>query len=431
MLFNAYLILAALLLTYSLLTTLFTWENRRFVRSRMRELHAYTPQGRVAIYAPCKGIDLELENNLRALLRQDYHDFEVYFVLESTADPACEVVRRLIAEHPQIAARLLIAGRATDCGQKVHNLRHATAEIPAGVKYLAFVDSDACPRPEWLRSLILRLDRPGVGAATGYRWFIPARPSLANHLLYAINSSIALFFGAGGNHLVWGGSWAIRREMFETLAVRDAWKGTLSDDLVVSRIMRRRRLRVLFQPPCMVASPLDRDLRSMCGFLRRQYLIGRFYASNLWLTGLGLGLLTWMVLVASLAIAVSATFVRTVPLWIPVAVFAAHYALNAFRAAIRQSLVHSYFPSFASALRRARWFDVWAGPLIGLVNMAGLVGAMFGHEFLWRGIRYRLRRDGQVDAVRHQNSSAEIVARSQVFVLDRTPVRAVPWKRAG
>ena len=36
MLFDAYLILAGLLLTYSVLLTLHTWENRRFVHSRLR-----------------------------------------------------------------------------------------------------------------------------------------------------------------------------------------------------------------------------------------------------------------------------------------------------------------------------------------------------------------------------------------------------------
>ena len=193
------------------------------------------------------------------------------------------------------------------------------------------------------------MDRPAVGAATGYRWFIPARPSLANHLLYSINSSIALFFGYGGRHLVWGGSWAIRRETFEKLAVREAWKGTLSDDLVVSRIMRQHRLRVLFQPPCMVASPLDHNLRSMFGFLRRQYLIGRFYAPKLWLAGLSLGVATLAIVVGSLAMAVSAAFTHCVPIWIPAGVFVAHYALNAVRAAIRQSLADSFFPSLRFA----------------------------------------------------------------------------------
>jgi hypothetical protein len=231
--------------------------------------------------------------------------------------------------------------------------------------------------------------------------------------------------------LVWGGSWAIRREMFEGLEVREAWKATLSDDLVVSRIMKRHRLRVLFQPPCMVASPLDHDLRSMFSFLRRQYLIGRFYVPDLWLAGISLGATTLMVLVSSLALAIAAAFAKTLPIWIPAGVFLAYYGLNALRAWIRQSLVHCYFPSLAPRLRRARWFDIWAGPLIGLVNMAGLIGAMFGREFTWRGIRYRLLGGGHVAAVWHQNQPAGAAARDQVFVLDCSAMQGDQWKRAG
>ena len=74
------------------------------------------------LITPCKGFDVDLEGNLAALLRQDYPDYEVTFVVESDADPACPVIRRVMAGHPQVAARLLVAGVAHHSGQKVHNL---------------------------------------------------------------------------------------------------------------------------------------------------------------------------------------------------------------------------------------------------------------------------------------------------------------------
>ncbi len=85
---------------------------------------------------------------------------------------------------------MVVAGRATDSGQKVHNLRVATRAISQRIKYLAFVDSDARPRPEWLRALVSRLERPGLGAVTGYRWFTPAAASLANALVYSMNCDV-------------------------------------------------------------------------------------------------------------------------------------------------------------------------------------------------------------------------------------------------
>ena len=77
--------------------------------------------------------------------------------------------------------RLILAGAAQESGQKVHNLRVATESLPPEITYLAFFDADARPTACWLRVLLARLDRGEVGATTGYRWFVPLRPSLANH----------------------------------------------------------------------------------------------------------------------------------------------------------------------------------------------------------------------------------------------------------
>ena len=161
----------------------------------MRGLDRHQPTGRVLLCAPCKGQDLNLEDNLRSLLEQDYDDYEVSFIVESADDPACPMIRRVMAAHPWMSSRLIVAGRATDSGQKVHNLRVATARLSPRIEYLAFVDSDARPRPEWLRMLISRLHRPNMGAMTGYRWFVPERNSTANNLLYSLNCNVMSLFG--------------------------------------------------------------------------------------------------------------------------------------------------------------------------------------------------------------------------------------------
>jgi len=55
---------------------------------------------------------------------------------------------------------------------------------------------------------------------------------VANALVYSMNCDVLSLLTRSSHHLIWGGSWAIRREVFETLHLRDAWKGTISDDLV-------------------------------------------------------------------------------------------------------------------------------------------------------------------------------------------------------
>ena len=163
-----------------------------------------------------------------------------------------------MAAHPQTQAQLLVAGRsANSCGQKIHGLLRAIDELGTGVEFLAFLDSDVRPRNDWLRLLIERLDEilpMTMSAVTGYRWFVPVSPRLANWLLYSINSSLACLFTARGHHLIWGGSWAIRRSVFEQVGMREAWRKQLSDDLVAARVLHAAGLRIKFEPACVVAT---------------------------------------------------------------------------------------------------------------------------------------------------------------------------------
>ena len=278
-----YLTFAGLAVVQSLLLALQTWEHRRYSRSCMGRLPLCHPSGHVALFAPCKGVDLGLEADLRALFEQDYDDYEDHFCRREHRGPGLEAIGRAMAAHPRVPSRVVVAGHATDSGQKVHNLLVAMQEVPQRVKYLAFVDSDARPRPEWLRMLIAQSERPEMGAVTGYRWFTPERASLANALVYSMNCDVLSLLTQSSHYLIWGGSWAIRREVFDALGLREAWKGTLSDDLVASRLLRQARLRVRFEPACVVASPLDESLPKAMSFIRRQYLVARLYTFDWWL----------------------------------------------------------------------------------------------------------------------------------------------------
>ena len=119
---TAYLILAGLVIILSLLLALLTWEHRRYVA----ELHArpappaHRPGG---VVRPCKGLDLDLEANLAPCWRQDYDNYEVTFIVESTDDPAYPAIRRAMAASSR-GAGARGGGRPapTDSGQKVHNL---------------------------------------------------------------------------------------------------------------------------------------------------------------------------------------------------------------------------------------------------------------------------------------------------------------------
>ena len=61
--------------------------------------------------------------NLGSLLVQDFPAYEVIFVVDDPRDPARPVIDSLIRTNA--AARLLVADKALESGQKVENLRTA------------------------------------------------------------------------------------------------------------------------------------------------------------------------------------------------------------------------------------------------------------------------------------------------------------------
>src|SRR5271167_3582106 len=76
------------------------WVTRR---GRGRGLPEYTPP--VTIFKPLKGLDEELEANLRSFFRLDYPTFQLLFCVADADDPAIEVVKKLQSEFPDQDAK--------------------------------------------------------------------------------------------------------------------------------------------------------------------------------------------------------------------------------------------------------------------------------------------------------------------------------------
>ena len=424
-LWTAYLVLAAAAVAQAILLALQAWEQRRYVRSCMRTLDQRLAKGRALVLAPCKGADVELEENLRALFCQDYGDYEIALIVEDAADAAAWVIRRLMAAHPTVASRLIVAGRAATGGQKVHNLRAATAELAAEIRALVFVDSDARPRPEWLRLAMARLAEPGVAAATGYRWFVPERTSLAHCFLYGVNSTIMSLFSRDNRCLVWGGSWAIRRDIFDQIGLHRAWEGALSDDLVASRELRRAKCLVRFEPACVNASPLDASFGQAISFLRRQYLITRQYAPGWWLAAVLAATFRTAVFFGTLAAIAWGLWAAGCRRRFPSPWGPSSTDLTPCGADSSKTSPASTSPNGPLRCRRRCAPTFWAHPLVGLVEWLALVGTIFGSCVCWRGISYRLLPRGRIALIGRKDESETLDASGPLSLRERARVRAV------
>src|SRR5438034_4930521 len=172
-----------------------------------------------SVIAPCRGIDPGLRENVAALFHQHYLAYEIIFVTDRVNDPSLEIIKAVSdseAGSNRVPTRVIISGSATDCGQKVHNLRSGVVQVDRRSEVLVFVDTDARPQPNWLQSLVAPLRDDNLGATTGYRWFLPASGGLATHFRSVWNASIASALGENERkNFCWGGSTAIRRATFD------------------------------------------------------------------------------------------------------------------------------------------------------------------------------------------------------------------------
>src|SRR5215813_171560 len=133
-------------------------------------------QPKAVVIVPCRGLEHDFEENMRAMLAQEYRDYEVVFVTESENDPAHEALSRLLKQSRR-PGWMVVAGEAKNQGQKVHNLCAAIDtlnSIDRRVEVLVFADSDARPTRNWLADLVAPLGDKRIGATTGYRWYVPA-----------------------------------------------------------------------------------------------------------------------------------------------------------------------------------------------------------------------------------------------------------------
>lgn len=340
-------------------------------RETSRALEDYVPF--VSVIAPGRGLEPGLIDNLRSLVTQNYPAYEVLFVFDAAEDPAIEIVDGL-RKTAAVATRLIVAGPATDSGQKVHNLRVAVNEIDAQSEVLVFVDTDSRPTKNWLRQLVAPLADETLGASTGYRWFIPERGGIASRLRGVWNASIASALGSDtAKNFCWGGSTAIRRTTFTSLNVSERWRGTVSDDFTLTHVLKQARLPVHFTPNCLVASVGDCDFRELLEFTTRQIKITRVYAPHLWLP---------LLLGSSLfAIAFFGGLIlfSVFPLII--------FALGAIKSVIRFRAVSRVVQTSGRDLLA----HVFLWPFASLLYLYNAIAAGFSRRIKWRGITYELK----------------------------------------
>ena len=100
--------------------------------------------------------------------------------------------------------------------------------------------------------------------------------------------------------------------------------------------------------------------------------------------------------------------------WLPVAALAVVQAINVSRGILRHSAAKAYFPDHWDRLKTAAWLDVAMEPLSVFCNWIGMSLAFFGRTIVWRGIEYRMDRNGKVLSLARRDGEKHAESRQLV-----------------
>jgi cellulose synthase/poly-beta-1,6-N-acetylglucosamine synthase-like glycosyltransferase len=361
------------------------WQG--YVRRRMQtDPGFYSPK--TAVLCPCRGIEPGLERNLSALCEFNYQNYEVFFILASASDAAYSTIKR-VAEQSRVKAHVVIAGKPEECGEKVHNLRVAIAELPADFDVLVFADSDGRPGKGWLHGLVAPLHDGRIGATTTMRWFIPNDSRFATALLAAWNAPLVTMLSEKGPNFCWGGGTAIRRAIFDQAGVMEAWEHSVSDDYSMTAALQQAGRGILFVPECLTVSFVQTDFAGLMEFTNRQILITRKYYSRIWTSAFATHFLYCCTFLLGLLITLEET-IATRPAFHLATLLFLPPLLSAIRAAIRVGAVTEALPASREQIMSQAWVYIILPIVTPFIYVANFLNSLFTRKMRWRGVTYEV-----------------------------------------
>jgi ceramide glucosyltransferase len=324
-------------------------------------------------------------------------------------DQLCDLKTQLEADSKALDVRVFVAGYGQSCSQKIHNLLYCYERIGEDVEILAFADSDICVRGNWLSHIVYPLRQAKNGVASGYRWYIPKENNLASLALSAMNAKIAQLLGNTPFNQAWGGSMAVRVDVFRKLGIDKIWPKVLSDDLSLSSAVKKADLKVVFVPACLVASYERATWRSLFEFSRRQFLITRVSTPRVWWLGLLSSVYSLLGTWGAAGLAIYAAMIHHRDLLIFIVVPVVFFTGQLVRVILRQRMARKLLAEERRAMRAAYVADILAFWLWSLLLLFFIIASAFGRTIRWRGIRYT------------------IVSPTETIVEDEIPVAEKPF----
>ena len=342
----------------------------------------------VTVLKPLCGAHPGLYESLSSFCEQDYPDFQIVFGVRQPADPAVEIVQRLMDEHRARNLKLVVNDRDVGANPKVSNLANMLESAEHDV--LVIADSDVRVDRDYLGSVIASLGHPGVGLVTclyggggsGRGWGALGRLFIDD---WFFPSALVSVTGGTLRH-AFGATLAFRRETLQAIGGFPVLGPYLADDYMLGARVAARGDRIVLSSYVVETRVVEASFRELFlhelrwfRTMRAVRPIGFFFAAS-----------TYGFVWSALALAVAGEA------WPVLAIAAAHAALRiAVHRAVRRSLRGR--PSAAAEGDVAAWPTAWLLPVRDALSVVLWAASFLGRTVRWGGHRFAVDRRGSID----------------------------------
>ena len=388
MIYYLLLLLGIITFFFGIIPLIFSYRLKRYVEEALnKSIPEHTPM--VSLILPCKGLDPGFEENINALLNQDYPDYEVVFVTATYDDPAYAVIHRLMKKKSKMPVKLVIAGISPLRGQKINNMFEALKNVRDDTQVFAFVDSDIRPEKDFLRNLVGPLQDHNVGATTGIRWYLPQKGVLGSMLRSVWAAGAYPLLIDQKHNFAWGGANAIKRCTFEKANIGKLLDHSISDTFAITNGVKSIALQIYFVPQCVVVSHEDSTLSDTIEWTNRQTIISRVYSRPFWWTvfltySFSNAMLLLGIIILTLCIIGKGTYV------FPGLLMLSLIPLEMINAAFLLPTVKQMIPEHSKQIEKLKWKYYYTTPLASILIMTNSIVSLTTNEITWRGVRYKL-----------------------------------------
>ena len=183
---------------------------------------------------------------------------------------------------------------------------------------------------------------------------------------------------------------AIHVQTFRELGIEKLWQKAVSDDYSLSCAVKDAHKKVEFVPGCLVATSESTTWAKLFEFGRRQFVITKVYAPQMWSFGLFSAVYSVFGLWGGAALAIYAGITQNHYVWLFTAVPVLFFITQFTRAILRQSMASKLLAEDWPRLKVAAIADITLFWLWSLLMLVLILSSVFGRTIRWRSIRYKL-----------------------------------------